>query len=145
MRLHTGITRVAILALLVTLAGHDIGAQRASIRQRWEYCAIMNASAKMPSPRDEKATAVASICYFQSIGCRTEEVTFDVDFAEVRKKLNATENQGAVMYAAREKATEGALAKAISKLGDDGWEMVNTGFRFSEDEKARAIYFKRRK
>src|SRR5437016_2896847 len=137
MRLHTGITRVAILALLATLAGHDIRAQRASIRQRWEYCAIMNSSANMPSARDKKTTGVASICYFQSIGCRTEEVTFDVDFAEVRKKLNASENEGYVMYAATEKATEGALAKAISKLGDDGWEMVNPGFRFSVDVNAR--------
>ena len=145
MRLHTGITRVAILALLVTLAGHDIGAQRASTRQRWEYCAIMNSTARRPSARDEKATGIASICYFQSIGCRTEEVTFDVDIAEVRKKLNLTENEGAVMYAATERATEGALARAISKLGDDGWEMVNPGFRFSDDVNARAIYFKRRK
>ena len=79
------------------------------------------------------------------IGCRTEEVTFDVDFAEVRKKLSATQNEGYVIYAAKEKATEGALAKAISKLGDDGWEMVNPGFRFSVDVNARAIYFKRRK
>jgi hypothetical protein len=43
-------------------------------------------------------------------------------------------------------AENSALAKAISKLGNDGWEMVGEGTLFPADSgDQKVLYFKRRK
>ncbi|MGZ8900442.1 MAG: hypothetical protein ACXW3Z_10130 [Limisphaerales bacterium] len=71
---------------------------------------------------------------------------FDIDLSEFRKNFPASENPAAVIFAATPKAAEGALARAITKLGDDGWEMIGQGiFMFSNERNTEAIYFKRRR
>ena len=134
------VTAVALLTLLGQV-GH---AQQVSKRQKWEYCAITSYSGTFTAPLsqpDAKASAVASICYFESGGCRREELKFELDLAEFKKSLKIER-----MSAAVDKATEIALARAIVKLGDDGWEMVGESvFKFAAERNDQAIYFKRRK
>jgi len=138
--------RIATVVLLVTLLGQAVSAQQVSRRQRWEYCAIINSSfTNFLSPGDATAIGVASICYFQNTGCRMEQVKFDLNLAQFRKTLGPNENESYVSYAAREKVTQGALSRAITKLGDDGWEMIGQSVKFADETNPRAIYFKRRK
>ena len=134
-------------------------AQQSRRVQGWEYCAITDASPSDPAKINlvmDKYTGVATICYFRSSGCRREEVTFDLSYADSLKlRIDAdslrdvnTQYAAAVRAnAASMRATESALSKAISKLGDDGWEIVGDNqikFPSGADNGARAIYFKRR-
>lgn len=139
--------KVTMALLLVTLAGQIVSAQKLPPPQKWEYCAITSSAfTKFVAEGDTTAGGVASICYFQNGGCRREEVKFDLDLAEFRRTFSPNENQGYVNSTAAAKAAEGALSRAITKLGDDGWELVGEAvFSFSPDTTKGAIYFKRRK
>lgn len=116
--------------------------------QRWEYCAILNARIKWPLQSKEKYTGIATICYFRNSGCRSEEVIFELTYADFLKQADAKQGENYNRnYTAPAKATESALSKAITKLGDDGWEMIGDGridFASGADNNVRAIYFKRR-
>jgi hypothetical protein len=139
---------VAALTLFATLLCQSGFAQQVSKRQRWEYCAITRFSANYPSQQDAKVVGAASICYFQDAGCRTEEVKFDLDLAEFSKGWDPryATNESYVGFASAAKATEAVLARAIAKLGDDGWEMVGESiFRYRQERNDQAIYFKRKK
>ncbi len=114
--------------------------------QRSEYCAIVGAHSDGFGIKKEKYKGVATICYFRSSGCRREEVSFELVYADFLKE-GADANQFYNTYAARMRAEESALSKAITKLGDDGWEMVGENridFSSAVDTNTRAIYFKRR-
>jgi hypothetical protein len=113
---------------------------------RWEYCAIVGAQSDGFGAKKEKYRGVATICYFRSSGCRREEVSFDLICATFLKQ-GADANQYANISAARMRAEESALSKAITKLGDDGWEMVGENridFSNGIEVNNKAIYFKRR-
>lgn len=141
---HRHLAKIVALVALLTLLGQVGYAQQVSKRQRWEYCAITSYHATFTSPpsqSDAKASAVASICYFEFAGCRREKLKFELDMAEFKKSLKIDRLSAAV-----EKATEIALARALVKLGDDGWEMVgDVVFTFGAERNNQAIYFKRRK
>jgi hypothetical protein len=118
--------------------------------QKWEYCAITGAAALNPSESTEKYVGLASICYFQSSGCRREEVRFELTYADFLKEVGANPNENYNRYAASMRAAESALSKAIAKLGNDGWEMAGDnpiGFvnEAETNTRHRAIYFKRPK
>jgi hypothetical protein len=94
---------------------------------RWEYCAILSAQRKWPQEDKEKYVGTATICYFRNSGCRKEEVVFELTYSDYLKEGEATARQGESYNrssGAPARATESALSKAITKLGDDGWEMV---------------------
>ena len=126
---------------------------------RWEYCAIVDAHPEDPmgiNLAKEKYTGVATICYFRSSGCRREEVTFSLSYADSLKLKSGADSlkdpnskvaAALRANAASTRATESALSKAITKLGDDGWEMVGEtriDFWSGTEVNNRAIYFKRR-
>ena len=121
--------------------------QRRNKTQRWDYSAILGAGRTMPPESKDKYVGVATICYFQTSGCRKEEVVFELTYADFLKDADAKQNESYNrIYAAPARATESALSKAIAKLGNDGWEMVGEGrTEFSNDNNVRAIYFKRRR
>jgi len=74
----------------------------------------------------------AVICYAVADGCRTQEVTAD--------PLTMTAN-GRVM--SDMSAAEGtAVAKAVSILGDAGWEMVGPGPAYAHLTSQPALHFK---
>jgi hypothetical protein len=83
--------------------------------QKWEYCAITNV---YWSDNNIGVRPVAVIRYFQAGGEKEETVEFAPDFGKSAELRDA-------------------LAKAIAKLGDQGWEM------FLKDPDGR--YFKRPK
>jgi hypothetical protein len=83
---------------------------------QWEYCAITGAAVSPALPRGSY-----TLTYFKS--------------------------GGVIPIPIEEAATErGALAKAIAKLGEDGWELVGEGpFEFKQTTHGEALFFKRLK
>lgn len=113
---------------------------------RWEYCAIIGTQSDGFGVKKEKYRGVATICYFRSSGCRREEVSFDLVYADFLKE-RADPNEYVNASAARMRAEESAFSQAITKLGDDGWEMVGENridFSSGTEVNNRAIYCKRR-
>lgn len=92
-------------------------AEGAGLRQSWEYCALSKAAYVGP-PR----AGIYWISYFNETGVQVVEV-----------QSSATEGGGA------------AFAKAINKLGSDGWEMVAPGPAEVNQLQVSALYFKRPK
>src|SRR6266576_822415 len=118
--------RLTLAILVMTVFAQAVSAQRAEKRPQWEYCAITQISAPfIANPSGGMVGATASICYFQKDGCRREEVKFEATLTSLMMGVDPREmSQPWLSYAARERAAQGALAKAIAQLGDDGWEMA---------------------
>ena len=96
-----------------THEGEKVEAQAATDGARWEYCAVTKAN-YIASNRSGQYW----ITYFRSSGNKVDNI-----------EDNATSNA--------------ALAKAIAKLGDEGWEMVTVGPLEVNNSKLDAFYFKR--
>jgi hypothetical protein len=84
---------------------------------RWEYCAVSKAGYTGSS-----RGGTYWISYFKEQG---------VEIVEIEEKVS--EQQGA------------SIARAIAKLGEDGWEMVGQGDLPVKTGRFEAIYFKRQK
>jgi hypothetical protein len=139
--------KLTIVLFLIAFSTETVTAQQRT-KSGWEYCAITNSSGNTSASMqpDVMARGIASVCYFQSGGCKREDFRVEFSLAEFAKSFDPRENPAAIMYAASDRVAEMALAKAIAKLGSDGWEMVGQGdFRFNVDHTPQAIYFKRRK
>lgn len=98
--------------------------------QKWEYCALADLDAYGSS---DKAVGVAIIYYFRGSGYQAEKVE-----ATAERGVDATRI-----------AVDTARAKAIARLGDDGWEMLCEGMPFATRarpaERDRSLYFRRAK
>lgn len=125
------IAAVAVAVGLITLnpfGGSSVQANQSgrSSVQKWEYCAILGASTAGSS---FNYRGNATIRYFQADGWKDEIVEFVPNIGQRDE------------YRIHEK---GAMAKAMAKLGDEGWEMVSK--EPDTDDKTRNIfYFKRPK
>ena len=93
--------------------GEKVEAQGSTDGARWEYCAVTKAN-YAPNSRAGQYW----ITYFRSSGFKVENV--EPEFS-----------------------TNAALAKAITKLGDEGWELVSSGPLEVNNAKLDALYFKR--
>jgi hypothetical protein len=91
--------------------------EESSAGQKWEYCALSKA-AYVGSARG----GIYWISYFRETGVQVVEV-----------EASVTDGNGA------------ALAKTISKLGSEGWEMVAPGPLEMNQGLTSAFYFKRPK
>lgn len=85
--------------------------------QKWEYCGLMKA-AYVASSRG----GMYWIVYFRDTGVQVVDV-----------QASATDGSG------------GAMGKALSRLGAEGWEMVGQGPIEISQGASNAIYFKRLK
>src|SRR5262245_11601996 len=94
--------------------------------QKWEYFAITNVYI---SGGNLSERGVATIRYFHAGGRKEETVEFVPDFGK-KVEYYFIEN--------------GALSKAIAKLGDEGWEMVSKE-PVAENTTRHIFYFKRPK
>lgn len=92
--------------------------------QKWEYCAITDVS-YVEDTFNGRTSAV--IRYFQAGGVKEEIVEF---VSDIKKRS---------IYS----YTNGALAKAMAKLGDEGWELVSK--ESDTDRNVKPFYFKRPK
>lgn len=82
----------------------------------WEYAIVMGVN---PTA---KSAGQASICYFRATGCQPE--TVEIEKGHPRD----------------------ALAIAVAKLGQDGWEMMGEGKNLSDNSSwTGSLYFKRPK
>ncbi len=159
-RLAVGLVWISALFLAGVYLPPQSSAQKSSRSkaQRWEYCAIIDARPEDPAAINlvrEKYTGVATICYFRSSGCQREGVSSSITYAESLKLKSGADSlidpnsQVAAALranAAWTRATESALSKAITRLGDDGWELIGGNridFTSGADVNTRAIYFKR--
>jgi len=103
--------------LIAAPEGEARASEAAGAAQRWEYCALSKA-AYSGTPR----AGIYWISYFNETGVQVVEV-----------QASVTEGSGA------------AFAKAINKLGSEGWEMVAPGPLEVNQSQSSALYFKRPK
>ena len=99
-----------------TLASEKVEAQTATDGTRWEHCVVTKASYGPTNNRSGQYW----IIYFKSSEFKVENVEGDF-------------------------TTNAALARAITKLGDEGWELVSVGPMEIRNTKMDAYYFKRPK
>ena len=95
-------------------------AQSVSTPNRWEYCAITGITAAAQFTIVPSTLATANICYFES-GCRKEVITANVESGDFEEARNVV------------------LGRAVTRLGQNGWEMV--GEATLSDRKV--LYFRR--
>jgi hypothetical protein len=102
----------------------------------------------------------ANICYMEAQGCRSEEVRSEIALGKFLQDTKL-ENSAEARQNAQRRAVEAAYARAFSKLGADGWELVSSpelqfdnfvanspnSFAVMDGSHQRGpdIYFKRRK
>ena len=98
--------------------------------QRWEYCSVAQISSTTFDAG--KVTGSAMIFYPRAGGYQTERV-------------DATTTQGlGGRTQSWEEVQDSALAKAVARLGDEGWELVGEGTLSPQvDGSRRALFFRR--
>lgn len=120
-----------VLAIAVSVSAVLIGwnrltetatAQRASIL-RFEY-AVINGS-YLPYPPDNVSSVftAVNICYLQVNGCQNEEIKTEVNISKFLQD-ERLENSSAVRRLAQSRAYQASFSRAINKLGNEGWEIV---------------------
>ncbi len=130
----SGLLVMLVASLSANLIGTSFGAQNTVAQPRdlerswWEY-SVLSVN-EVYGNGTGKTTCVASICYLRSSGARCEKVETTVD--------------GSLDRSAGAARTE-ALARAIGKLGDEGWEMVGDGLGLGKEGEIKSLYFRRAK
>jgi len=121
----------AVVAVVGVIAINPFGASSVQANQggkgavqKWEYCAIIHTDRERDNFPER---GVAVIRYFQTGGAKEETVEFVTDIGKKNFSLR-----------------DEALAKAIAKLGDEGWEMVSKE-PDPENGTRQIFYFKRPK
>lgn len=156
----SGVALCAAAVITVFSLGFRAEAQRSS-GSVWEYAAVTGSYIPYPVDSPESiATVAVNVCFVQQNGCRNEEVVASVSYAKFFQD-NRLENNETSRGLARNRARDDAFAKAIAKLGLDGWELAGppglqfdtayanprgtTSFNQGNQERKDDIYFKRRK
>lgn len=99
-------------------------AQR-SVSNRLEYAVINGFYQPYPADGPSTVSSAVNICYLQSPGCQNEEVRAELNISKFLQD-ERLENASNTRLLAANRATNNAYSKAISKLGAEGWEMVNS-------------------
>ncbi len=150
---------LGILAILIATQIFDWSATaQKSVSVQWEYAAI---TAVYLAPNTETQAifnGAANICYLQANGCRNEEVRGELVYNKFLQDFRL-ENSERSKAAGLNQAKDVAFAKAVAKLGAEGWEMTEqpslqfdtfvpnnqNGFNWSPGEKElkQDVYFRR--
>jgi len=124
-------TIAAVVAAVGVIAINPFGASSVQANQggkgavqKWDYCAIIRTDREKDNFNDR---GIAVIRYLQTGGAKEETVEFVPDIGKKNFFLR-----------------DEALAKAIAKLGDEGWEMVSKD-PDPESGTRHIFYFKRPK
>ena len=135
-------------------------AQKSST-SNWDYAAVTGAY--VPYTTDNPSSnfvAAVTICYMKADGCQNEEVKGEVNYSKFLQDARLENTQAARRFA-QNKAAETAFAKAFTKLGMNGYELIsapelqfdqyvlNSSGTFTvqegKNERTADIYFKRQK
>ena len=92
---------------------------------RYEYAVILGTYAPYPPDGPTVLTGAANICYVTPTGCQNEELKAEIIIAKFIQD-EKLENSGRVRAMAQERAFQSATARAIAKLGNEGWQMVES-------------------
>lgn len=125
---------------------------------KWQYCAISQLSAPQAQPdRFDRFIGTVEISYFQQYKSKNdiekfilkETITSELSYGEFLQETGMAENFQS-RQAASLRASEVAFAKALGKLGNDGWEIVGDSFKNfnftninGETQLKNSVYFKR--
>ena len=112
-----GLSGAALSGRFLTVTSTQARQSEVSGGQKWEYCALSKAGYAASS-----RGGIYWISFFRDAGVQVVEV-----------EGSASEGNGA------------ALAKAIARLGGEGWEMVGQGPLEIRQGATSALYFKRPK
>jgi hypothetical protein len=160
--LLTGICLSLVFCFAYLNFNFTSSAQKIS-RIQWEYASITNAYSFNPAKdKLNKIYGMAEICYLQGNGCKRAEIKFDLDYGTYLQD-RALQETFESRRDASIKASEIAFQKAVSQLGNEGWEIVGAPelkyefinideYNKFEDKSvlfnrndAKAVYFKRLK
>jgi hypothetical protein len=134
---HLNLWLFCALALCIALLlSSHLGEQRANAQKTnppapdgaWEYCAAQ--VSEVHATADKNTVATGLICYLKPTGAKCErfettvEGTLSTSFATARAD---------------------GVAKIISKLGDEGWQMVGEGPWILIKGEDKPLYFRRPK
>lgn len=90
---------------------------------RFEYAVINGSYQPYPVEGASSVSGAVNICYLQAAGCQNEEIRTEVNFNKFIQD-ERLENSAAVKRLAQERAFQTSFARAITKLGSEGWEIV---------------------
>jgi hypothetical protein len=127
MRLRTTLAVLICLSVAGSLIALSIfqpaEAQRAA-SSRFEYAVINGSYTPYPADAPTVVTAAVNICFLQNTGCRNEEVKIEIVIGKFLQD-ERIENTPAARALVTQRASETAFSKAISRLGTEGWEMID--------------------
>lgn len=92
---------------------------------RWEYASITGVYHPYTGADNSVVVMAANICYMQAAGCQNEEVRSELIYSKFLQDLRL-ENTDQSRIRAQARAADGAYARAIAKLGAEGWELVSS-------------------
>ncbi len=154
---------VGLALCFVYFSYFSISSAQKFARNQWEYCSINSVYSFSPiKDKLNRIYGMVEICYLQASGCKRSEVKQELDYGEYLQDRGISENFNSRKEASL-KASEIAFQKAMSQLGNEGWEIVNEpnikyqfvdiddynkfenkSFLFVRED-SKAIYFKRLK
>jgi hypothetical protein len=92
---------------------------------RFEYAVINGPYLPYPADGPSSVSSAVNICYLQASGCQNEEVRAEINISKFLQD-ERLENASNARALAASRAVNTAYSKAISKLGADGWELVDS-------------------
>ena len=116
---------ISIVAAILVGIVHFSPATEAQrgISGKFEFAVINGTYPPYPGDGPSSASSAVNICYLQASGCQNEEVRAEINLSKFIQD-ERLENAGNIKALATNRAMNVAFSKAISKLGADGWEMV---------------------
>ena len=115
---------IAAVSVTISLLSFRPAEAQRTASSKFEYAVINGSYSPYPADGPTVITSAVNICYMQNNGCRNEEVKSEVIIAKFLQD-ERMENNPAAKSLAQERASEVAFARAISKLGTEGWEMID--------------------
>ncbi len=113
-----------VLFAIATKLTAPAEAQR-GISGRFEYAVINGSYLPYPADGPSSVSSAVNICYLQASGCQNEEVRAEINISKFLQD-ERLENASNVRALAASRAINTAYSKAISKMGAEGWELVDS-------------------
>ena len=113
-----------VIFTIATRLTAPAAAQR-GISARFEYAVINGPYLPYPADGPSSVSSAVNICYLQAAGCQNEEVRAEINISKFLQD-ERLENASNARALASSRAVNTAYSRAISKLGAEGWELVDS-------------------